>query len=62
MVYIFVCDRCDHKFEVIRPMAKADKSAKCPKCKKKSRRIYEVGGIHGVEGSWRVNANKNDNN
>jgi putative FmdB family regulatory protein len=31
-VYEYYCERCQHKYDSIRPMAKRDELAPCPKC------------------------------
>ncbi|MEE9276945.1 MAG: zinc ribbon domain-containing protein, partial [Dehalococcoidia bacterium] len=39
-IYEFQCKKCDHQFEVLRPVSKAGAGAKCPKCKGAGRRLY----------------------
>lgn len=31
-VYEFLCRKCNHEFEVMRPISKADEPSSCPKC------------------------------
>lgn len=54
MTYDYECPHCNHVFEVQRPVSECEKVTKCPKCRKKARRLYTVGGVHGVEGGWRL--------
>ena len=41
--YEYLCDFCDHEFEIVQPIT-ADALKKCPKCKKKVRRLISGGG------------------
>ncbi len=39
-IYEFQCKKCDHQFEVLRPVSKAGAGAKCPKWKGAGRRLF----------------------
>ncbi len=32
-IYEYVCSRCSHEFEVMKPMSQASELARCPKCR-----------------------------
>jgi len=49
--YDYVCDACDHKFELFQSI-KADPEKKCPKCgKRKLRRLIGAGAAIVFKGS-----------
>ena len=49
--YDYVCDACDHKFELVQSM-KDDPIRKCPKCKRlKLRRLFGTGAAVMFKGS-----------
>lgn len=48
-LYTYVCDRCDHEFDVILPVSNCDDPVDCPKCGEISKKIIVLG--HG--GIWR---------
>lgn len=49
--YEYVCDACDHKFELFQSI-KADPITKCPECKKKKlRRLFGTGVAVVFKGS-----------
>jgi len=49
--YDYVCDACDHKFELFQSM-KDEPQTKCPECKKKKlRRLFGAGGAIVFKGS-----------
>jgi putative FmdB family regulatory protein len=49
--YDYVCDACDHEFELFQSITEAVKR-KCPKCKKpKLRRLFGTGAAVMFEGS-----------
>ena len=37
-VYEYYCDRCQHKYEAIRPVSRMDEAVPCPKCNEPGRR------------------------
>ena len=37
-IYEYVCPDCEHKFELLRPLSRADEAAECPRCRKPARR------------------------
>ena len=41
MIYVYLCqnDKCQNEFELNCPMKKEPKITKCPKCKKKAKKI-----------------------
>ena len=40
MQYVYVCYRCDHVFEVSKPMAEASRKEDCPHCGQEAERKY----------------------
>ncbi len=38
-LYEYYCEKCDSKFELLRPMSKMDDAASCPKCATASKRM-----------------------
>ena len=32
-IYLFECEKCSNKFEIVAPMREASEKRKCPKCK-----------------------------
>ncbi|MCE9555180.1 MAG: zinc ribbon domain-containing protein [Planctomycetes bacterium] len=49
--YDYLCDACDHKFELFQSMSDAPKK-KCPECRKqKLRRLFGTGGAVVFKGS-----------
>jgi len=49
--YDYVCDACDHEFELVQPM-KDNPIKKCPKCgKQKLRRLFGTGAAIVFKGS-----------
>lgn len=57
MTYDYECPKCG-QFEVEKPMSDCECEEECPKCMRIAKRLYTVGGIHGVDGSWRVSNGK----
>lgn len=41
-IYEYVCPSCDLKFEMLRPMSRANDKAKCPECKTDSERVLSI--------------------
>lgn len=37
-IYEYVCPKCGNEFEVMRPMSRSGKPAKCPKCRSTAQR------------------------
>jgi putative FmdB family regulatory protein len=49
--YDYVCDACDHEFELFQPIT-AEPEKRCPKCKKpKLRRLFGTGAAVMFKGS-----------
>ncbi len=38
-IYEYVCSECDSKFELLRPMSRANEAAPCPQCHQKAERV-----------------------
>jgi putative FmdB family regulatory protein len=38
-IYEYICHDCDSKFELLRPVSKADETATCPHCQKSAERV-----------------------
>jgi len=38
-IYEYVCNKCQNKFELMRPFSKSSEPADCPSCKSKAKRI-----------------------
>lgn len=38
-IYEYVCSDCQCRFELLRPVSKADEDAGCPKCKQTGKRV-----------------------
>jgi putative FmdB family regulatory protein len=41
-IYEYVCASCDTKFEMLRPMSRANEKAACPECKHESERVLST--------------------
>ncbi len=41
-VYEYVCPKCDIKFELLRPLSRADESALCKHCNSESHRVLSL--------------------
>ncbi len=41
-IYEYVCPSCDKKFEMLRPMSRANDKAACPDCKTESGRVLST--------------------
>ena len=41
-IYEYECPKCDNKFEMLRPMSRADEKAACPECKGEAQRVVSV--------------------
>jgi putative FmdB family regulatory protein len=55
-IYEYLCSRCDHKFELMRPMSKAAESGICPKCGESAERALSM-FCRSYEGSTSGGAN-----
>ena len=38
-VYEYLCPRCDSRFELLRPISRADEAVSCPRCNNDTRRL-----------------------
>lgn len=38
-IYEYVCNKCQHKFELMRPISMSGEPADCPSCKSTAKRI-----------------------
>ena len=38
-LYEYYCEKCDSKFELLRPMSKMDDAASCPECAAEAKRM-----------------------
>lgn len=38
-IYEYVCSGCDSKFELLRPMSRANEAAPCPHCQQEAERV-----------------------
>ena len=47
-IYEYVCEKCDTKFEQLRPLSQAEKPADCPKCHKPARRMMSTFAAYSV--------------
>ena len=50
-IYEYLCSECDSKFEQLRPLSQADKTAECPRCHKPARRKMSTFACFSVGGS-----------
>lgn len=41
-IYEYVCSDCDLKFELIRPLSRADEGAPCPHCQNTAQRVLST--------------------
>ena len=41
-IYEYECPKCDSKFELLRPMSRADEKATCPECRSEAQRVVSV--------------------
>jgi len=41
-IYEYVCPGCNLKFELLRPLSKANEKASCPHCHKKAGRVFST--------------------
>ena len=41
-IYEYVCSGCDLKFELLRPLSRANEGAPCPRCHNGAERIFSV--------------------
>ena len=41
-IYEYYCDRCQHKYESMRPVSRRDELAPCPKCGESGQRQLSV--------------------
>ncbi|MBI2303320.1 MAG: zinc ribbon domain-containing protein [Chloroflexi bacterium] len=41
-LYEYICTSCESKFELLRPMSRADDAASCPQCHNGSRRVLSL--------------------
>ncbi len=41
-IYEYVCTSCDNKFEMLRPMSRADEKATCPTCRHEAKRTVST--------------------
>jgi putative FmdB family regulatory protein len=41
-IYEYTCNRCDSKFEMMRPFSQSTSSADCPTCRKPANRIMST--------------------
>jgi putative FmdB family regulatory protein len=41
-IYEYVCPSCKTKFELLRPMSRADEAASCPQCQQKAERVLST--------------------
>ncbi len=41
-IYEYVCSGCDSKFELLRPLSKADEGASCPRCQNTAKRVLST--------------------
>ena len=50
-IYEYVCPSCELKFEMLRPMSRANEKAACPECKKEAERVLSTFACCSVSGS-----------
>jgi putative FmdB family regulatory protein len=41
-IYEYVCSGCNSKFELLRPMSRANEEASCPQCQQKAERVLST--------------------
>ncbi|MBE0479897.1 MAG: zinc ribbon domain-containing protein [Dehalococcoidia bacterium] len=41
-IYEYRCSECSLKFELLRPMSRADEAASCPRCKNGAKKILSM--------------------
>ncbi|MBI4298979.1 MAG: zinc ribbon domain-containing protein [Chloroflexi bacterium] len=53
-LYEYLCDSCDIKFEMLRPMSRVTEDAPCPDCSQMSPRVLSVFASFSIGGSGEV--------
>ncbi len=58
-LYEYLCPNCNHKFELMRPMAQAAEAAQCPSCGGSARRLFSTfaASSKGSEGEFSLGGN-----
>ena len=41
-IYEYACPKCKSRFELLRPMSRADEAAACPHCRSKAQRVLST--------------------
>ena len=41
-IYEYVCPGCDAKFELLRPLSKAEEDVSCPRCQNTAKRVLST--------------------
>ncbi len=41
-IYEYVCPSCESKFELLRPMSRANEKVSCPQCQQKAERVLST--------------------